>query len=235
MLIFRNRAHLRTFAHCELSRPGGAAKILPPRRAKRHAHVPFFVGGLPRTPSQPGNITRPGGGYYRLGATNPFKAAFPFFRASEEKQAKRSVLKGLVARSARRCAAFDPGGSGPASSRDITPMCHAVRASSPNVMAHAVARSPGVSGDRRPRVGCILKARRRDISRLSAHCFFSRLSEQGMGAAYGDRVMLPYPAPTGIIMDGKMSQQLSDLALSSSPKLQQPQGQEPASLHPRAR
>ena len=62
--------------------------------------------------------------------------------------AKRSVLKGLVARSARRCAAFDPGGFGSASSRDITPMCHAVRASSPNVMAHAVARHSGVSEDR---------------------------------------------------------------------------------------
>jgi len=68
-----------------IEQAGGAAKILPPQRAKRHAHVPFFVGGLPRTPSQPGNITRPSGGYYRLGATNPFKAAFRFFRACEEK------------------------------------------------------------------------------------------------------------------------------------------------------
>lgn len=152
---------------------------MPPPRAKRHAHVPVFVGGLPRTPSS------------QSGATNPFKAAFPFFRTCEEKQAKRSVLKGLVARSAGRCAVFGPGDSGPAFSRDIIPMCHAGRASSPDEMAHAVARNPGVSGDRRPRVGCILKARRRDISRLSAHCFFSRLSEHGMGAAYGDRVMLP--------------------------------------------
>lgn len=141
--------------------------------------MPVFVGGLPRTPSS------------QSGATNPFKAAFPFFGASEKKQAKRSVLKGLVARSAGRCAVFDPGGSDPASSRDITPMCHAGRAFSPDEMAHAVARNPGVSGDRRPQVGCILKARRRDISRLSAHCFFRRLSEHGTGAAYGDRVMLP--------------------------------------------
>ncbi|EAR6305301.1 hypothetical protein D2V27_24655 [Salmonella enterica] len=65
----------------------------------------------------------------------------------------------MVARSARRCAAFDFGGFGSASSRDITPMCHAVRASSPNVMTHAVARHSGVSEDRRPLVGCILKAR----------------------------------------------------------------------------
>ncbi|WP_255584491.1 hypothetical protein, partial [Citrobacter sp. Colony322] len=34
-----------------IEQAGGAAKILPPQRAKRHAHVPFFVGGLPRTPS----------------------------------------------------------------------------------------------------------------------------------------------------------------------------------------
>ncbi|ESD20227.1 hypothetical protein HMPREF1600_04516 [Escherichia coli 907715] len=47
----------------ELKRAGGAAKILPPQRAKRHAHVPVFVGGLPRTPSQPGYISRPGGEY----------------------------------------------------------------------------------------------------------------------------------------------------------------------------
>ena len=172
---------------------------MPPRRAKRHAHVPFFVGGWPRTPSQPGNITRPGGRYYRSGATNPFKAAFPFFRTCEEKQAKRSVLKGLVARSARRCAAFDPGGFGPASSRDITPMCHAVRASSPNVMAHAVARHSGVSEDRRPRVGCILKARitgliaTGDQRLLPVHR--SILWEHRMGAWLRSCKLLPSFAP----------------------------------------
>ncbi|MBX8652362.1 hypothetical protein FP365_03740 [Klebsiella michiganensis] len=44
----------------------------------------------------------------------------------------------MVARSGRRCAAFDPGGFGAASSRDITPMHRAIRASSPHVPAHAV-------------------------------------------------------------------------------------------------
>lgn len=101
---------LRTFAQSELSRPGGAAKILPPQRAKRHAHVPVFVGGLPRHTVKPGNISRPSGGYYRLGATNPFKAAFPFFRACEKKIGVTRVLKGLVARSADGVAAFDLGG-----------------------------------------------------------------------------------------------------------------------------
>ncbi|EAU4928936.1 hypothetical protein HX41_002810 [Salmonella enterica subsp. enterica] len=78
----------------------------------------------------------------------------------------------MVARSARRCATFDLGGFGSASSRDITPMCHAVRASSPNVMAHAVARHSGVSEDRRPLVGCILKARITDLIATGDHCLF---------------------------------------------------------------
>lgn len=45
------------------------------------------------------------------------------------------------------------------------------------------------------------------------------------------RELLPYPAPTGITTGGKMSQQLSDFAPTSSPDLQQPQGREPASLN----
>ncbi|AYH00027.1 hypothetical protein C5E19_03250 [Pectobacterium parmentieri] len=44
----------------------------------------------------------------------------------------------MVARSARRCAAVDLGGFGVASSRDITPMRQAIRASSPHELAHAV-------------------------------------------------------------------------------------------------
>ncbi|RYH33432.1 hypothetical protein EV018_17060 [Citrobacter freundii] len=44
----------------------------------------------------------------------------------------------MVARSVRRCAAFDPGGFGAASSHDITPMQQAIRASSPHELAHAV-------------------------------------------------------------------------------------------------
>ncbi|HBY1506094.1 TPA: hypothetical protein MIQ36_17015 [Klebsiella pneumoniae] len=44
----------------------------------------------------------------------------------------------MVARSVRRCAAVDVGGFGASSSRDITPMRQAIRASSPHVLAHAV-------------------------------------------------------------------------------------------------
>ena len=59
-------------------------------------------------------------------------------------------------------------------------MCHAVRASSPNVMAHAVARNSGVSEDRRPVVGCILKARITGLIATGdqAFCLF-------IGAYYG--------------------------------------------------
>ncbi|EDU3721249.1 hypothetical protein ZM68_004534 [Salmonella enterica subsp. diarizonae] len=105
----------------------------------------------------------------------------------------------MVARSARRCAAFDLGGFGSASSRDITPMCHAVRASSPNVMAHAVARHSGVSEDRRPLVGCILKARitgliaTGDQSLLPVHR--SILWEHRMGAWLRSYKLLPSFAP----------------------------------------
>ncbi|EAT5390699.1 hypothetical protein JMK45_004505 [Salmonella enterica] len=38
------------------------------------------------------------------------------------------------------------------------------------------------------------------------------------------RELLSYPAPTGSITDGKISQQLSNFAPPSSPDLQQPQG-----------
>ncbi|ECW0821808.1 hypothetical protein F3R42_23070 [Salmonella enterica subsp. enterica] len=91
----------------------------------------------------------------------------------------------MVARSARRCAAFDFGGFGPASSRDITPMCHAVRASSPNAMAHAVARHSCVSEDRRPLVGCILKARITGLIASGDQCPSWFLWGTFMGYSYG--------------------------------------------------
>lgn len=59
----------------------------------------------------------------------------------EKKRVKTAVLKGVVARSARRCAAFDPGGFVAAFSADITPMRHEIRAFSPHVMPHDVKRA----------------------------------------------------------------------------------------------
>ena len=139
-LIFRGRAHRRTFALSELSRPGGAAKILPPRRAKRCAHAPVFVGGLPRTPSQLSRFTG-------VARPPPLKPRFRYYRAGETITVKTGVLKGVVARSVRRCAAVDSGGFDAASSEDIAPMLPAVRASSQDRRKHVVARQTGVSRD----------------------------------------------------------------------------------------
>lgn len=107
---------------------------------------------------------------HALRATNPFKTRVSpvySFLASSERKNGNAALKGLVARSVRRCAAVDPGGFDAAFSEAITPMRHAVRASSLNVMAHAVDRGSGVSDDRRPQVGCHLKAR---ITGMPAGC-----------------------------------------------------------------
>ena len=156
-----------------IEQAGGSRKNFAAPASKKARPRAGFCGGLAPHTVAARLYFPPRRGICRLGATNPFKAAFRFLRACEEKSAKRSVLKRLVARSARRCAAFDPGGFGSASSRDITPMCHAVRASSPNVMAHAVARHSGVSEYRRPLVGCFLKARITGISAGGVPCFSS--------------------------------------------------------------
>ncbi|KSU39556.1 hypothetical protein ABI57_22835 [Salmonella enterica subsp. enterica serovar Veneziana] len=119
------------------------------------------------------------------------------FAAPASKKARpRAVFCGglaphTVARSARRCAAFDFGGFGSASSRDITPMCHAVRASSPNVMAHAVAHHSGVSEDRRPLVGCILKARITGLIASGDQRPFWFLWGTFMGYSYGVSICTP--------------------------------------------
>ncbi|MDZ6967499.1 hypothetical protein U4Z00_24025, partial [Escherichia coli] len=63
---------------------GEPPKISAPAR-NRHANVPVSVGGLPRHTVKPGNISRPSGGYYRLGATPVFKDEFPFFQVYAEK------------------------------------------------------------------------------------------------------------------------------------------------------
>ncbi|WP_233628422.1 hypothetical protein [Citrobacter amalonaticus] len=78
------------FAQSELSRPGEPNKFRRPSERKAVAHDSGLFGGLAPHTVKPGNISRPSGEYYRSGATNPFKAAFPFFGACEKKQAKRA-------------------------------------------------------------------------------------------------------------------------------------------------
>ena len=86
----------------ELKRAGERKNFAAPA-SKRHAHVPV-LWGLPRTPSQP-YISRPGGNM-PIG-DQPFKAAFPFFELAKKNRLNARLR--LVARSVRRCAAFDPG------------------------------------------------------------------------------------------------------------------------------
>ncbi|MDS0652451.1 hypothetical protein NOJ37_25060, partial [Escherichia coli] len=85
LLIFRHHAHPRTFAPSELKRAGGSRKNFSAPARKKARPRAGFCGGLAPHTVGPGNISRPSGGYYRLGATTPFKAAFQFFRACEEK------------------------------------------------------------------------------------------------------------------------------------------------------
>ncbi|CBA34674.1 hypothetical protein Ctu_2p00010 (plasmid) [Cronobacter turicensis z3032] len=68
-----------------IEQAGGSRKNFAAPASKKARPRAAFCGGLPRTPSQPGDISRPSGEYHRLGATNPFKAAFRFLRACEEK------------------------------------------------------------------------------------------------------------------------------------------------------
>ncbi|MGK8932908.1 hypothetical protein ACRS85_08705 [Pluralibacter gergoviae] len=67
-----------------IEQAGGAAKILPPRRAKRHAHVPFFVGGLPRTPSSQAIFPAPVGDITDQARPTPLKQRSDFFELARK-------------------------------------------------------------------------------------------------------------------------------------------------------
>ncbi|WP_305829003.1 hypothetical protein [Klebsiella pneumoniae] len=74
----------------ELKRAGGSRKnFAAPASKKARPRAGFCGGPAPHTVKL-GHIFCPSGEYDRSGATNPFKAAFPFFRACEIKQAKRA-------------------------------------------------------------------------------------------------------------------------------------------------
>ncbi|HBR1200458.1 hypothetical protein FMJ32_11675 [Klebsiella michiganensis] len=68
-----------------IEQAGGSRKNFAAPASKKARPRAVFCGGLAPHTVKPGNISRPSGGYYRSGATNPFKAAFRFFRACEEK------------------------------------------------------------------------------------------------------------------------------------------------------
>ncbi|MDG5868003.1 hypothetical protein [Klebsiella pneumoniae] len=79
-----------------IEQAGGSRKnFAAPASKKARPRAGFCGGPAPHT-VKPGNISRPSGEYCRSGATNPFKAAFPFFRselAKKKKQAKRDAQR----------------------------------------------------------------------------------------------------------------------------------------------
>ncbi len=116
---------------------GSRINFAAPASKKTRPRVGLFGGLQPRTPSRL-SLRPPAGSEVRLPALKAFSHFFADRNGQKKKWAKNGVSKGVVARSARRCAAVDVGGFGVASSRDITPMCQAIRASSPHELAHAV-------------------------------------------------------------------------------------------------
>lgn len=138
LLICVARTHPRAFPPRETEQAGGSRiNFAAPASKKTRPRVGLFGGHQPRTPSRLSLRPR-AGSEARLPTLKAFSHFFADRNGQKKKWAKNGVSKGVVARSARRSAAVDVGGFGVASSRDITPMCQAIRASSPHELAHAV-------------------------------------------------------------------------------------------------
>ncbi|GKW21537.1 hypothetical protein PEC302107_32660 [Pectobacterium araliae] len=132
------RTHLRALPPRETEQAGGSRiNFAAPASKKTRPRVGLFGGLQPRTPSRL-SLRPQAGSEARLPALKAFSHFFADRNGQKKKWAKNGVSKGVVARSARRCAAVDVGGFGVASSSDITPMRQAIRASSPHELAHAV-------------------------------------------------------------------------------------------------
>lgn len=137
-LICVARTHPRAFPPRETGQAGGSRiNFAAPASKKTRPRVGLFGGLQPRTPSWL-SLRPQAGSEARLPTLKAFSHFFADRNGQKKKWAKNGVSKGVVARSARRCAAVDVGGFGVASSRDITPMRQAIRASSPHELAHAV-------------------------------------------------------------------------------------------------
>ncbi len=132
------RTHLRALPPRETEQAGGSRiNFAAPASKKTRPRVGLFGGLQPRTPSWL-SLRPQAGSEARLPTLKAFSHFFADRNGQKKKWAKNGVSKGVVARSVRRCAAVDLGGFGVASSRDITPMRQAIRASSPHELAHAV-------------------------------------------------------------------------------------------------
>ncbi len=138
LLICVVRTHRRAFPPRETEQAGGSRiNFAAPASKKTRPRIGLFGGHQPRTPSRL-SLRPQAGSEARLPTLKAFSHFFADRNGQKKKWAKNGVSKGVVARSVRRCAAVDVGGFGVASSRDITPMCQAIRASSPHELAHAV-------------------------------------------------------------------------------------------------
>lgn len=138
LLICVARTHRRAFPPRETKQARGSRiNFAAPASKKTRPRVGLFGGLQPRTPSRL-SLRPPAGSEARLPALKAFSHFFADRNGQKKKWAKNGVSKGVVARSVRRCAAVDFRGFGVASSRDITPMRQAIRASSPHELAHAV-------------------------------------------------------------------------------------------------
>lgn len=137
-LICVARTHRRAFPP-KGNRAGRGSRInfAAPASKKTRPRVGLFGGRQPRTPSRL-SLRPQAGSEARLPTLKAFSHFFADRNGQKKKWAKNGVSKGVVARSVRRCAAVDVGSFGVAFSRDITPMCQAIRASSPHELAHAV-------------------------------------------------------------------------------------------------
>ncbi len=138
LLICVARTHRRAFLPGETEQAGGSRiNFAAPASKKTRPRVGLFGGLQPRTPSWL-SLRPPAGSEARLPVLKAFSHFFADRNGQKKKWAKNGVSKGVVARSVRRCAVVDVGGFGVASSRDITLMRQAIRASSPHELAHAV-------------------------------------------------------------------------------------------------
>ncbi|PLY36751.1 hypothetical protein F164LOC_13820 [Pectobacterium carotovorum] len=132
------RTHRRVFPPRGTEQAGGSRiNFAAPASKKTRPCVGLFGERQPRTPSRL-SLRPQAGSEARLPALKAFSHFFADRDGQKKKWAKNGVSKGVVARSVRRCAAVDLEGFGVTSSRDITPMCQAIRASSPHELAHAV-------------------------------------------------------------------------------------------------
>jgi hypothetical protein len=109
LLICVARSHRRAFPPRETEQAGGSRiNFAAPASKKTRPRVGLFGGHQPRTPSRL-SLRLPAGSEARLPALKAFSHFFADRNGQKKKWAKNGVSKGVVARSARRCAGLTLG------------------------------------------------------------------------------------------------------------------------------